>query len=150
MRSVVQRVKRSSVVVDGEVIGKINQGLCCLIGIKNGDSMDDLKYIRDKILKLRIFEDEDGNLNKSVLDIEGEILLVSQFTLYGDGRKGNRPSFINAMKREEANDLFNNFVEMFKKECNLNIQTGSFGADMKVEIINDGPVTILLDSEKIF
>ncbi len=150
MRSVVQRVKRSSVVVDGEVIGKINQGLCCLIGIKNGDSMDDLKYIRDKILKLRIFEDEDGNLNKSVLDIEGEILLVSQFTLYGDGRKGNRPSFINAMKREEANGLFNNFVEMFKKECNLNIQTGSFGADMKVEIINDGPVTILLDSEKIF
>lgn len=150
MRSVVQRVKRSSVVVDGEVIGKINQGLCCLIGIKNGDSMDDLKYIRDKILKLRIFEDEDGNLNKSVLDIEGEILLVSQFTLYGDGRKGNRPSFINAMKREEANDLFNDFVEMFKKECNLNIQTGSFGADMKVEIINDGPVTILLDSEKIF
>lgn len=150
MRSVVQRVKRSSVVVDGEVIGKINQGLCCLIGIKNGDSMDDLKYIRDKILKLRIFEDEDGNLNKSVLDIEGEILLVSQFTLYGDGRKGNRPSFINAMKREEANGLFNDFVEMFKKECNLNIQTGSFGADMKVEIINDGPVTILLDSEKIF
>ena len=150
MRSVVQRVKRSSVVVDGEVVGKINQGLCCFIGIKSSDSIDDLKYIRDKILRLRIFEDENGNLNKSVLDIEGELLLVSQFTLYGNGRKGNRPSFINAMKREEANGLFNNFVEMFKKECNLNIQTGSFGADMKVEIINDGPVTILLDSEKIF
>ena len=150
MRSVVQRVKRSSVVVDGEVIGKINQGLCCLIGIKSSDSIDDLKYIRDKILKLRIFEDEDWNLNKSVLDIEGELLLVSQFTLYGDGRKGNRPSFINAMKREEAQDLFNDFVEMFRKECNLNIQTGSFGSDMEVEIINDGPVTILLDSEKIF
>lgn len=150
MRAVVQRVKRSSVIVEGEVIGKIDQGLCCLIGIKSSDSTEDLKYIRDKILKLRIFEDENGNLNKSVLDIGGELLLVSQFTLYGDGRKGNRPSFINAMKREEANNLFNDFVEMFKKECNLNIKTGSFGSDMEVEIINDGPVTILLDSEKIF
>ena len=84
------------------------------------------------------------------MDIGGELLLVSQFTLYGDGRKGNRPSFINAMKREEAQDLFNDFVEMFKKECNLNIKTGFFGSDMEVEIINDGPVTILLDSEKRF
>lgn len=148
MRAVVQRVKKSSVNVNGKVFSKIEKGLCCLIGIKCGESIDDLKYIRDKIIKLRIFEDENGNLNKSVLDIGGELLLVSQFTLYGDGRKGNRPSFINAMKREEAQDLFNDFVEMFKKECNLNIKTGFFGSDMEVEIINDGPVTILLDSEK--
>lgn len=149
MRVVVQRVKRSSVIVDSKVIGRINKGLCCLVGIKNGDSIDDLKYIKDKILKLRIFEDENSSLNKSILDINGELLLVSQFTLYGDVRKGNRPSFSSAMKRGEAKVLFDDLVGMFLKDDNLRIQTGSFGDDMELEIINDGPVTILLDSEKI-
>ena len=150
MRVVIQRVKRSTVRVNKEYISNIEKGICCFIGIKNNDVIDDLIYIRDKILKLRIFEDENNNLNRSIVDIKGDILLVSQFTLYGDARKGTRPSFHNAMEKNNANILFNSFVDMFKYESSIRVETGLFGANMEVEIINDGPVTILLDSDKAF
>lgn len=150
MRAVVQRVKKACVVVNGEVISKIENGICCFIGIKNDDDVDDLNYIKDKIIKLRIFEDENFNMNKSIEDVSGEILLISQFTLYGDVRRGTRPSFTEAMKREDAKKFFDEFVEKVKSSCDVNVETGSFGDDMKIEVINDGPVTILLDSERKF
>lgn len=150
MRAVVQRVKKSSVSVNGKIFSQIEKGLCCLIGIKCNDSIEDLKYIKDKIIKLRVFENDNHNLNKSIFDVNGEILLVSQFTIYGDVRKGTRPSFTSAMNRNEASELFSKFVEMFEHEEGIKVKTGCFGEKMEVEIINDGPVTILLDSEKIF
>lgn len=149
MRAVVQRVSSSSVAVNGEVVGKINEGLNILIGISKEDTLEDLKYIKDKVINLRIFEDEDYKMNQSLLDVKGEILVISQFTLYGDCRKGRRPNFMNAKGGEEAKVLYNEFVSMLK-ETGLEIETGEFGADMKVDIQNDGPVTILLDSFKQF
>lgn len=149
MRAVVQRVSSSSVAVNGEVVGKINEGLNILIGISKEDTLEDLKYIKDKVINLRIFEDEDYKMNQSLLDVKGEILVISQFTLYGDCRKGRRPNFMNAKGGEEAKVLYNEFVSMLK-ETGLKIETGEFGADMKVDIQNDGPVTILLDSFKQF
>lgn len=149
MRAVVQRVSSSSVKVDGEVVGKINEGLNILIGISKEDTIEDLKYIKDKVVNLRIFEDENYKMNQSLLDIKGEILVISQFTLYGDCRKGRRPNFMNAKGGEEAKILYNEFVNMLKK-TGLKVETGEFGADMKVDIQNDGPVTILLDSFKQF
>ncbi len=149
MRAVVQRVSSSSVTVNGEVVGKINEGLNILIGISKEDTLEDLKYIKDKVINLRIFEDEDYKMNQSLLDVKGEILVISQFTLYGDCRKGRRPNFMNAKGGEEAKVLYNEFVSMLK-ETGLKIETGEFGADMKVDIQNDGPVTILLDSFKQF
>lgn len=149
MRAVVQRVSSSSVKVDGEVVGKINEGLNILIGISKEDTIEDLKYIKDKVVNLRIFEDENYKMNQSLLDIKGEILVISQFTLYGDCRKGRRPNFMNAKGGEEAKILYNEFVNMLK-ETGLKVETGEFGADMKVDIKNDGPVTILLDSFKQF
>ncbi len=149
MRAVVQRVSSSSVKVDGEVVGKINKGLNILIGISKEDTIEDLKYIKDKVVNLRIFEDENYKMNQSLLDIKGEILVISQFTLYGDCRKGRRPNFMNAKGGEEAKILYNEFVNMLK-ETGLKVETGEFGADMKVDIQNDGPVTILLDSFKQF
>lgn len=149
MRAVVQRVTSSKVVVNGEVVGAINKGLNILIGISKEDTIEDLLYLRDKILNLRIFEDGDKKMNLSLLDIKGDILAISQFTLYGDCRKGRRPNFMSAEGGEKANMLYEKFVELLK-ESNLKVETGIFGADMKVDIQNDGPVTLMLDSKKNF
>lgn len=149
MRAVVQRVTSSSVSVDGEIIGKINEGVNVLIGISKDDTLEDLKYIKDKIINLRIFHDENDKMNLSLLDIQGEILVISQFTLYGDCRKGRRPNFMDAKGGDEAKELYDEFIKMIKTS-NLKVETGEFGADMKVEINNDGPVTILLDSKRNF
>ena len=149
MRAVIQRVTSSSVVVDGKVIGNINKGFNVLLGICKDDTVEDLKYIKDKIINLRVFQDENDKMNLSILDVKGEILAISQFTLYGDCRKGRRPNFMEAMSGEDAEALYNKFVEMLR-ESELKIETGQFGADMKVEINNDGPVTILLDSKRNF
>ena len=149
MRAVVQRVTSSKVVVDGKIVGSINKGINVLIGISCDDNEGDLKYIRDKIINLRIFEDENFKMNKSLMDIGGEILVISQFTLYGDCRRGRRPNFMAALGGEEAKKLYDQFVLMIK-ECGIKVETGIFGADMKVDIQNDGPVTILLDSKKNF
>jgi D-aminoacyl-tRNA deacylase len=149
LRAVVQRVKRSCVKVNGETIGEISKGINVLVGITKDDNDEDLKYIKEKIFNLRIFSDENDKMNLSVKDVKGELLIISQFTLYGDARKGRRPSFIEALGGEEAVKLYNDFIEICKTE-GLKIQTGEFGADMEVEIINDGPVTVLLDSKKNF
>ncbi|WP_326514467.1 D-aminoacyl-tRNA deacylase [Clostridium intestinale] len=149
MRAVVQRVKRSSVKVSGETVGEISKGINVLVGITKDDNDEDLKYIKEKIFNLRIFSDENDKMNLSVKDVKGELLIISQFTLYGDARKGRRPSFIEALGGEDAVKLYNDFIELCKTE-GLKIQTGEFGADMEVEIINDGPVTLLLDSKKNF
>lgn len=149
MRAVVQRVNSSSVMVENETVGKIGKGLNLLLGISKDDSYEDIIYIKDKVLNLRIFEDENHKLNKSLLDIKGELLIISQFTLYGDCRKGRRPSFIEALSGDKALELYTEFVRLCKEALG-NIQTGTFGADMKVKIENDGPVTMLIDSKKIF
>ncbi|MEG1002926.1 D-aminoacyl-tRNA deacylase [Clostridium sp.] len=149
MRAVVQRVSSSNVKVSGEVIGSIGKGLNVLIGISKEDTLEDIKYIKDKIVNLRIFEDENEKMNFSLLDIKGELLVISQFTLYGDCRKGRRPNFMNAKGGEEANILYLKLIEMLK-ETGLKVECGEFGADMKVDIQNDGPVTLLLDSTKEF
>lgn len=149
MRAVVQRVKSSKVEIDGKVVGAIGRGLNVLIGISKNDSIEDIKFLKDKILNLRIFEDEDNKMNKSLLEVDGELLLVSQFTLYGDCRKGRRPNFMEALAGEEAENLYNEFVAQCK-DIIPGVQTGVFGADMCVSIENDGPVTLMLDSKKVF
>ena len=149
MRAVVQRVTYSSVEVNGETVGEINNGFNVLLGISKDDTEEDMKYIKEKIINLRVFSDENDKMNLSLLDIKGELLLISQFTLYGDARKGRRPNFMNALGGEEAKRFYDKFIEMMK-ETGLKIETGIFGADMKVDIKNDGPVTILLDSSKQF
>ena len=149
MRVVVQRVKYSKVEVNGEKIGEIQKGLNVLLGISKEDTAEDISYMKDKILNLRIFEDEDGKLNRSLMDISGELLVVSQFTLYGDCRKGRRPSFIEALGGDEAEKMYEEFVKQCRQEVSK-VETGKFGADMKVTIENDGPVTIMIDSKKNF
>ena len=149
MRAVIQRVTSSKVSVDNKVIGSINKGFNILIGFSTEDTLQDLNYIKDKVLNLRVFEDNTNKMNLSVLDVEGEILVISQFTLYGDCRKGRRPNFMNAMSPDKAIDLYNEFIKIMK-DSKIKIETGEFGADMKVDIQNDGPVTILIDSEKRF
>ena len=148
MKAVIQRVKYSNVKIDGEVVGKCENGFMILLGVWQGDTKADADKLVKKIPNLRIFEDENGKMNKSIADIGGEILVVSQFTLYGDCRKGRRPSFDSAMKPEAANKIYEEFVEYIKGN-GLRVETGRFGADMKVELLNDGPVTMLLDSTKI-
>jgi len=148
MRAVIQQVKNANVVVNNEEISKIDKGFLVLLGIKDNDTMDDLAYVKKKIEKLRIFEDEDGKMNLSIEDVGGKILLVSQFTLFGDVRKGNRPSFIQAARPEKANE----FYEIMKKELindGFDVNTGKFQTHMEVGLINDGPTTILIDSERI-
>ncbi len=145
MRVVVQRVSSSSVSVNGEVIGQIKKGLNVLVGFTNGDSLKDIDYLVNKIINLRIFDDENGVMNKSVLDIGGSILLISQFTLYADSKKGNRPSYLNALKACDALLLYEQTVD--KMSQFVNVQTGLFGADMQVLINNDGPITICIDSK---
>lgn len=149
MRGVVQRVKRGSVSVDGKVISKIDKGIMLLLGIEVNDDENDLEYIIKKVSKLRIFDDEEGVMNKSLLDYGLEILVVSQFTLYGDARKGNRPSYIRSAKFDDGIVLYEKFIEEMKK-LGIKVFVGEYGADMDVELINDGPVTILLDSNKEF
>ncbi len=149
MRAVVQRVLSSSVEVENKTIGSIDKGLNVLLGISIEDTEEDVKYLKEKILNLRIFEDDNGKLNRSLKDIDGDILVISQFTLYGDCRKGRRPSFIKALSGDKAEILYELFVAGCKSEVKL-VQTGEFGADMKVIIENDGPVTMLIDSKKDF
>lgn len=149
MRAVVQRVKHASVTVEGDVVGKIEQGVLVLLGVGKGDTEKDAMYLAEKIANLRIFEDAEEKMNLSLLDIKGSMLAVSQFTLYGDVRKGRRPGFDQAAPPDEANRLYEVFVEAVKK-LNCPVETGVFQADMKVELLNDGPVTILLDSQKVF
>jgi D-tyrosyl-tRNA(Tyr) deacylase len=151
MRAVVQRVSHCSVTVDGQITGKINTGLLVLLGVSPNDSQKDLDYIVDKVLNMRIFSDENDKMNLSVQDIKGDIMAVSQFTLYGDVRKGRRPSFSTSAPAEIAKDWYDKFACTLRKVyTDANIATGIFQSDMKVELLNDGPVTILLDSEKLF
>ena len=146
MRVIVQRSLNSSVIVDSKIVGSIDKGLVLLVGFNHNDTISDINYCINKIINLRIFNDENGNMNKSIKEINGKILSISQFTLYGDVKKGNRPSFIEAMKYDEAFNMYNLFNQELKKQ--VEVQTGIFGADMKVNISNDGPVTIILESVK--
>ena len=147
MRAVVQRVSRAKVTVDGNVTGEIGRGLLVLLGVASEDLESDADYLSDKIIDLRIFEDPDDRMNLSLVDIAGEMLVVSQFTLYGDTRRGRRPSFIKAAPPQEANELYEYFVERARSRI-AKVETGRFQAMMDVELVNDGPVTIILDSEK--
>ena len=149
MRLVVQRVSEASVEIEGKINGQIKQGFMVLVGITNDDNEEIVDKMVNKLINLRIFEDENFKMNKSLMDIGGEILVISQFTLYGDCRKGRRPNFMAALGGEKAKKLYDQFVLMIK-ECGIKVETGIFGADMKVDIQNDGPVTILLDSKKNF
>lgn len=148
MRAVVQRVKRASVEVEGRVTGSIGHGLLVFLGIEEPDTAEDVKYICDKIANLRIFEDEEGKMNRSVLDMGGAVLLVSQFTLYGDARHGRRPSFSKAARPETAIPLYEQAIIALREQ--MTVETGEFQAMMEVSLINDGPVTILLDSKRMF
>ncbi len=149
MRAVVQRVSRAQVTVADELTGAVNKGLLVLVGVTEGDTEKDAQYLADKVTGLRIFEDENGKMNLSVKDVGGEILSVSQFTLYGDCRKGKRPSFDKAARPEAANLLYEKFNELCRQQ-GVQVETGVFRSHMQVELVNDGPVTILLDSSKLF
>lgn len=148
MKVLIQRVLEAEVKVDGNSIGKIGKGYLVFLGVAQEDTKETADKMFAKMLKLRMCEDENGKTNLSLKDTEGELLIVSQFTLYADCKKGNRPSFINAGKPEMANELYEYFISLAKKEVG-HVQTGEFGADMKVSLINDGPFTIMLDSEEI-
>lgn len=148
MRLVIQRVAHASVTVEGQILGKIEKGYMVLIGIEDADTESIADKMIQKMLNLRIFEDEEGKMNRSIRDVEGGLLLISQFTLYADCRKGNRPSFINAGKPDMAKTLYEYMIEKCKEEIAI-VEQGEFGADMKVELLNDGPVTIILDSTEI-
>jgi D-tyrosyl-tRNA(Tyr) deacylase len=149
MRAVIQRVSRAKVSVSGEITGEIGKGILILLGVSRADSEKEAAYILEKTLNLRIFEDAGGKMNLSLLDIKGDLLVVSQFTLYGDARKGRRPSFIDAAAPEAANALYEFFVTEARKQVGR-VETGRFQAMMDVELVNDGPVTILIDSDKTF
>lgn len=149
MRAIVQRVVKGKVTVDERTVGEIGKGLVVLLGIGQEDGEKDIEYLADKIMNLRIFEDESGKMNVSLLDIQGELLLVSQFTLYGDCRKGKRPSYDKAARPEAARELYESFVR-YCKGYGTKVETGEFQAMMQVKIYNDGPVTLLLDSKKEF
>lgn len=146
MRAVVQRVTNADVKIDGRVNGKIDDGLLVLLGVGNGDTEEDMKYIADKIVKLRIFSDENDKMNLSLEDVGGSMLVISQFTLYGDCSHGRRPYFGNAMEPVSANEMYEKFVA-YIREQGIHTETGEFGADMKVSLTNDGPVTIILESK---
>ena len=147
MRVVIQRVKKANVSIDNNIVGEINQGLMILLGIENEDTENDIKWLVQKILGLRIFSDAEGKMNLSILDIHGEILIISQFTLYASTVKGNRPSFLKSAKPDFAIPLYHKFLDTMHTETSLKIETGQFGADMQVSLINDGPVTIMIDSK---
>lgn len=146
MRAVLQVVTNADVKIDGQIAGEIQKGLLVLLGIGKDDTTEQIKKLADKIIKLRIFDDEDGKTNLSIKDVGGSMLIVSQFTLYWNCKKGNRPSFDNAMPPQIANELYLDFV-YYMKEQGIKVQTGQFGADMKVSLTNDGPVTVVLDTD---
>ena len=147
MRLLIQRVKEASVTIDGSIKSQINRGLLVFVGIENDDTENDIEYLSQKLVNLRIFDDENGVMNLSVLDVKGEILVVSQFTLHARTRKGNRPSYIDAAKPEISIPLYEKFCQEVEILLDKNVKTGEFGADMKVALINDGPVTIWMDSK---
>ena len=147
MKVVVQRVSKVSVTIDGEKMAQIENGLLILLGIVNEDTQQDIDWISNKIVNLRVFGDEKGVMNKSILDADGDIIVVSQFTLHASTKKGNRPSYIKAAKPEVAIPLYEAFVKQLEQDLGKQVRTGRFGADMKVELINDGPVTIIIDSK---
>ena len=147
MRAVVQRVSESNVRISGDVRGEIGKGFMVLVSFVDDDTDGDLDWMSNKIINLRIFNDEEGKMNKSLLDVGGDILLISQFTLHGSTKKGNRPSFIKAAKPEYANQMYEKFIEVLENSLGKKIQTGEFGGDMKVSLINDGPTTIIIDSK---
>ncbi len=147
MRAVIQRVSEASVTVEGAIIGQIQRGLMVLVGIINEDDTSDIEWLSNKIIHMRIFEDESGVMNKSLIEVGGAILLVSQFTLHASTKKGNRPSYIAAAKPEVSIPIYEAMIHQLEKDLGASIQTGKFGADMKVALINDGPVTITIDSK---
>ena len=147
MKVVIQRVSEASVTINNNVVASINNGLLVLLGIVDDDSQEDINWLCNKIANLRIFGDENGVMNKSLLDINGEVIVVSQFTLHANTKKGNRPSYIKAAKPEVAIPLYETFVKQLEHNLSKKVQTGEFGADMKVKLINDGPVTIIIDTK---
>ena len=147
MKAVIQRVRNSELVIDNNLYSKIDNGLLVLLGVTHDDTKEEAKVLAEKISKLRIFEDENEKMNLSVMDVEGSLHIVSQFTLYADSHHGNRPSFINAAKPEYANELYEYFVQYCKKQIGINVATGSFGASMEVSFTNMGPVTIILECQ---
>ncbi|MGN0523039.1 MAG: D-aminoacyl-tRNA deacylase [Eubacterium sp.] len=149
MKTVIQRVKYSNVKIDNQIVGKCNEGFMILLGVCNGDTKEDADKLVKKIPNLRIFEDENGKMNLSCLDVEGQMLVISQFTLCADCSHGRRPSFTNSAPPDEANLLYEYFVEQLKRSGVKSVETGEFGADMQVELVNDGPVTIILDSKEL-
>ena len=149
MRIVLQRVKEASVTIDGEVHGAINKGYMILVGFNNDDTHEIIDRLVEKVIHLRVFEDENQKMNRSLIDVEGSILSISQFTLYADCKKGNRPSFTNAGKPDLATTLYDQFNQKLQEQ-GMHVETGIFGADMKIELLNDGPVTIVLDSKELF
>ena len=149
MRAVVQRVSEASVCVDGKVTGSVSLGLCVLVGVGTQDTEEDAQWLADKVVELRIFEDEAGKMNRSVLDVQGGVLAISQFTLFGDARKGTRPGFIDAARPEVAQPLYARFCECVRAR-GVHLGEGVFRATMQVRIVNEGPVTLLLDSKKLF
>ena len=148
MKVVIQRVTESSVEIEGKIHGQIGPGMMILVGIEAEDDMSDIEWLTSKIVNLRIFDDENGVMNRSIKDVDGEILVISQFTLHASTKKGNRPSFINAGSPDEANSIYEYIISECKKEIDV-VEKGVFGADMKVSLLNDGPFTIILDSRDI-
>jgi D-tyrosyl-tRNA(Tyr) deacylase len=147
MRTVIQRVSKASVTIEGKKVSQINIGLLILLGIETADNESDIEWLSKKIANLRIFNDDNGVMNNSLIDVDGEAIIVSQFTLQASTKKGNRPSYINAAKPEIAVPLYQEFIKNFESQINKKVGTGEFGADMKVELLNDGPITIIIDSK---
>ena len=147
MRLIIQRVSKASVIINSKIVGEVQQGFLVLIGIENADGTDDANWLVQKLIGLRVFSDDEGKMNLSIKDVLGNILLVSQFTLFASTVKGNRPSFIKSAKPDFAIPLYEYFISKLKSESGLDIQTGVFGADMQINLVNDGPVTILIDSK---
>jgi D-tyrosyl-tRNA(Tyr) deacylase len=148
MRAVIQRVQKASVCIDKKIFGSINQGLLVLLGIEDADIQEDINWLSAKIINLRIFNDQEGIMNLSLKDINGDLLIVSQFTLYGSTQKGNRPSYIRASKPTVAIPIYEKMIKQLESDLGKHIQTGVFGADMQVELVNDGPVTIIVDTKQ--
>jgi D-tyrosyl-tRNA(Tyr) deacylase len=147
LKIVIQRVTQASVTIEQEVVGQIEKGLLVLVGIEEIDTVKDIEWLSGKIVNMRIFDDENGVMNKSVCDVDGDLLIVSQFTLHASTKKGNRPSYIRAAKPDFAIPMYEQFIAQVEKDLNKKVQTGQFGADMKVALLNDGPVTIIVDSQ---